>query len=91
MVATNLAARGLETSQVSHVIQFELARTTLDYFHRAGRLARLGQQGSMMTNFIRHQDSEIAKQIVKCLRNENNLDKVISSKPPRKKKINNNN
>ena len=53
MVCNNLAARGLDTMEVQHVIQFEFAKTTLDYMHRVGRVGRMGQKGGLVTNFIR--------------------------------------
>jgi len=66
IVCNNLAARGLDTSNVSHIIQFELAKTTVDYMHRVGRAGRMGQKGGLVTNFVRTGvDLEMAKIVSK--------------------------
>ena len=52
MVCTNLGSRGLDTLNVSHVFQFELAKTAQDYLHRIVRVGRLGQPGKVV-NFVR--------------------------------------
>ena len=69
---------------VDHVIQYNFAKSTVDYLHRAGRLARLGQLGCKMTNFVRPMDSDLAKIIVNALHEDTCLSKILSYKPPRK-------
>ena len=59
MVCTNMAARGLDTMHVDHVIQFEFAKNVVDYIHRVGRTGRMGQRSSMVTNFIRKVDYDL--------------------------------
>jgi superfamily II DNA/RNA helicase len=49
LVATDLAARGLDMPWVSHVINFDFPRTTSDYLHRAGRAGRAGREGFVMS------------------------------------------
>jgi ATP-dependent RNA helicase SrmB len=44
-VATDLAARGLDTLDVKHVVQFDFPRSAAEYLHRAGRTARNGARG----------------------------------------------
>jgi ATP-dependent RNA helicase DeaD len=46
MVATDIAARGLDISHVQHVINFDLPQCPEDYIHRIGRTARAGAEGS---------------------------------------------
>jgi superfamily II DNA/RNA helicase len=45
MLSTDLASRGLDHPQVSHVIQFDLPHQSDTYVHRAGRAGRLGREG----------------------------------------------
>jgi len=45
MVATDVAARGLHISEVSHVFNFDLPQDSEDYVHRIGRTARAGASG----------------------------------------------
>jgi len=46
LVATDIAARGIDISSVSHVVQFELPDVPEQYVHRIGRTARAGKDGS---------------------------------------------
>lgn len=45
LVATDIAARGIDIDRVSHVINFELPNIAEDYVHRIGRTARAGASG----------------------------------------------
>ena len=46
LVATDIAARGIDISSVTHVVQFELPDVPEQYVHRIGRTARAGKDGS---------------------------------------------
>jgi ATP-dependent RNA helicase RhlE len=45
LVATDIAARGLDIDKLPHVVNYELPHVPEDYVHRIGRTARAGQKG----------------------------------------------
>mgnify|MGYP001582744617 CR=1 FL=1 len=49
LVATDVAARGLDIPKVSHVINYDIPGTYDDYIHRIGRTGRAGQSGNALT------------------------------------------
>ena len=49
LVATDVAARGLDVTGISHVINFDVPHSPEDYIHRAGRTARAGATGDVIT------------------------------------------
>lgn len=49
LIATDVAARGLDISDVSHVINFDIPATYDDYVHRIGRTGRANQRGVALT------------------------------------------
>jgi ATP-dependent RNA helicase RhlE len=49
LVATDVAARGIDVDNVSHVINFDLPMTYEDYVHRIGRTGRGGKKGKALT------------------------------------------
>jgi ATP-dependent RNA helicase DeaD len=49
LVATNVAARGLDIPDVTHVVNFDLPQSAEEYVHRIGRTARAGKRGTAIT------------------------------------------
>ncbi|MDZ7726268.1 MAG: DEAD/DEAH box helicase [Candidatus Campbellbacteria bacterium] len=49
LIATDVAARGLDISNISHVINFDLPATDEDYIHRIGRTGRADKKGKALT------------------------------------------
>ncbi len=66
LVATDVAARGLDIPHIDHVINFDLPQNPEDYIHRIGRTARGNAKGEAV-NFLSPQDSAKWKAIFKLL------------------------
>jgi len=49
LVATDLAARGLDIKGITHIINYDVPLEALVYFHRIGRTARMGGEGTAIT------------------------------------------
>jgi ATP-dependent RNA helicase RhlE len=49
LVATDIAARGLDIDQLPHVVNFELPNVSEDYVHRIGRTGRAGNEGEAVS------------------------------------------
>lgn len=61
LVATDLAARGLDISGISHVINYDVPVSPEDYIHRAGRTGRAGQAGEAHTFMAGEEETLVAK------------------------------
>ena len=66
LIATDIAARGLDIPHIEHVINYDLPQRTEDYIHRIGRTARAGKKGSALS-FISKSDKKMWKDICKLL------------------------
>jgi ATP-dependent RNA helicase DeaD len=53
LVATDVAARGLDIKNVSHVYNYDVPKTSKEYIHRIGRTARAGKNGDAVTLLTR--------------------------------------
>jgi ATP-dependent RNA helicase DeaD len=49
LIATDVAARGIDVYEISHVINYDIPSTPEDYVHRVGRTARAGRDGVALT------------------------------------------
>lgn len=49
LIATDVAARGLDIENVTHIINYDVPSEALVYFHRIGRTARMGKEGTAIT------------------------------------------
>ncbi len=61
LVATDVAARGLDVDDISHVIHFDAAGDREHYVHRAGRTGRAGRNGSSITFVMADQVHEVSR------------------------------
>ena len=98
LVATDVAARGLDINDITHVFNFDMPRTADVYVHRIGRTARAGAKG-FAVSFIEAHDMAILKKVesyteqkfkhrkIKGLEPKNKEAKVpVKKKKPHKKK-----
>jgi superfamily II DNA/RNA helicase len=60
LVATDVAARGIDVAGITHVINYDIPATTEDYVHRIGRTARAGARGVGVTLVTGEQARELA-------------------------------
>ncbi len=66
LVATDIAARGIDVEQVSHVVNFDMPNTTDAYTHRIGRTGRSEREGKAYT-FVTDEDRYLVSQVEKRL------------------------
>jgi ATP-dependent RNA helicase RhlE len=66
LVATDIAARGIDVSEISHVINFDMPDTVDAYTHRIGRTGRAHQTGEAFT-FMAQGDEPLVRKIEKVL------------------------
>jgi ATP-dependent RNA helicase RhlE len=67
LVATDIAARGLDIPEVAHVVNFDLPMVPEDYVHRIGRTARAGREGEALS-ILAPEDRGLWRDIEKLLR-----------------------
>jgi ATP-dependent RNA helicase RhlE len=60
LVATDVAARGIDVSKVTHVIHFDVPRSSEDYIHRSGRTGRAGRSGEVITFVAPDEESDLS-------------------------------
>jgi superfamily II DNA/RNA helicase len=61
LVATDIAARGLDIERVEHVINFDPPEEEKGYLHRTGRTGRAGRSGIATTFVLPHQQTETSR------------------------------
>ncbi len=67
LVATDIASRGIDASDVSHVINFDMPNTVDAYIHRIGRTGRAKQKGEALT-FVVPDDESMVRRIENILK-----------------------
>jgi len=94
LVATDVAARGLDIPAITHVINYDLPDSPDDYVHRIGRTGRAGRTGvafSFISDEQRHMVRDIEKRIGKSLDPSADSRKTVSAAPrlskPRRRRV----
>jgi ATP-dependent RNA helicase DeaD len=67
LVATDVAARGLDVERISHVVNFDIPTDTESYVHRIGRTGRAGRKGDAIS-FVTPRERHLLKLIEKATR-----------------------
>ncbi|SIN58451.1 DNA/RNA helicase [Mycobacteroides abscessus subsp. abscessus] len=81
LVATDVAARGLDISGVSHVYNFDIPQDTESYTHRIGRTGRAGKKGVAIT-FVNPIEMDYIRQIEQA-----NKRQMTALRPPHRKEV----
>ncbi len=91
LVATDIAARGLDINQLPHVVNFELPNVPEDYVHRIGRTGRAGHEGEAMSlvcvdelDFLKDIEGLLKRAIPKVVIDDFDPDPSIKPEPVNK-------
>ncbi len=79
LVATDIAARGLDIHHIAHVINYDLPRNPEDYIHRVGRTARAGAEGNSLC-FLTSENTALWQRILGLMGPARN---TITTRPSR--------
>ena len=85
LVATDVAARGLDIPLIQHVINYDLPQVPEDYIHRIGRTGRAGKEGSAMT-FLTNHDYSMWRSIQKLIDPDFKLKEQVKNPSNKKNK-----
>ena len=77
LVATDIAARGIDIDQLPHVVNFDLPNVPEDYVHRIGRTGRAGNQGNAISLVSKEKERQFLRDIEKLL--DQPIEKVVVS------------
>lgn len=80
LVATDIASRGIDVPEVSHVVNFDVPNTYEDYVHRIGRTARAGAQGCAVS-LISEKDRGLWRDMERAARTSITQQAVVGFEP----------
>lgn len=88
LVATDVAARGIDIKDLEWVLNYGLPKTGIYYLHRCGRVARGGRKG-IVYNLVASHDAKVIAQINEAIQNQKhlNLDFIPEEKMKAEKKV----
>jgi len=91
LIATDIAARGLDIDDISHVINYDMPRSADTYVHRIGRTGRAGKKGTaislieahdmaMVAKVERYTEQKLKRRVIDSLRPKHKAAKIGSKK-----------
>jgi ATP-dependent RNA helicase SrmB len=91
LVATDVAARGLDIDDISHVVNFDMPRKVDIYIHRIGRTGRAGNKGTAISlveahdmavigKIERYTQERLSRRVIEGLRAKNKESRVVNKK-----------
>ena len=80
LVATDIAARGLDIDQLPHVVNFELPNVAEDYIHRIGRTGRAGNEGEAMS-LVCVDELKLLRDIERLIKRDINREMIDGFRP----------
>jgi ATP-dependent RNA helicase RhlE len=80
LVATDIAARGLDIDQLPIVINYDLPMVAEDYVHRIGRTGRAGAEG-LAVSLVAHEEARLLRDIRRLLKQEIAIENVAGFEP----------
>jgi len=86
VVATDVAARGIDVTTITHVINFDLPNNAEDYVHRIGRTGRAGATGTALS-FASGRDSHLVKDIERFTGQMIDVAVIAGLEPSQKKRF----
>ncbi|SJL85308.1 ATP-dependent RNA helicase SrmB [Vibrio palustris] len=86
LLATDVAARGLDVPDISHVINFDMPRTADIYLHRIGRTARAGKKGNAISLVEAH-DQPMVERVARYIQEDIKERFIKDMRPTHKKSV----
>ncbi|NGX63238.1 MAG: ATP-dependent RNA helicase RhlE [Candidatus Anoxychlamydiales bacterium] len=84
LIATDVAARGIDIAKISHIINFDLPSTLDDYIHRIGRTGRIGKKG-LALSFASSKDRKLIPELERFIGQKIASFNTFQKKKPSKK------
>jgi len=82
LVATDIAARGLDIDQLPLVVNFDLPMVAEDYVHRIGRTGRAGAEG-LAVSLVAPEEGRLLRDIKRMLKQEIAVENIVGFEPSR--------
>ena len=83
LVATDVAARGIDVQSITHVINYDLPNSAEDYVHRIGRTGRAGAKGTALS-FVTGRDTFLVKKIEEFTKQQIAISEIVGLEPSAK-------